>query len=262
MTVLTQHAPGTFCWPEITVLDQDQAKKFYASLFGWTFNDTPMGPDAGVYTIFQKNGQDCAALTQMSQPMRSQGVPSHWGSYIAVANVDESTKKAESLGASVVMQPFDVMTNGRMSVLRDPTGAVFSLWQGKDTIGVTILDEPGALGWSELLTTDTDKARAFYSALFNWKVAEMTSGPMPYTIFKRPDGTQAAGMMAAPADMQMPPNWLSYIQVESVDNAVAKAKELGGQVFVAPQDVPGTGRFAVLADSQGAAFGLLQLEKR
>jgi hypothetical protein len=262
MALLTQHAPGTFCWPEITAVDQNEAKKFYSTLFGWTYNDTPMGPDAGVYTIFQKDGKDCAALTQMSQPMRGQGVPPHWGSYVAVADVDESTKKAVTLGATAMMEPFDVMQSGRMSVLRDPAGAVISLWQGRDTIGVQILDEPGALAWTELLTTDTDKALAFYSKLFNWKIAEMTMGPMTYTIFKRPDGAQAGGMMAAPAEMQMPSNWLSYIQVENCDATVAKAKELGGKVFVEPNDVPAVGRFAVLADSQGAMFGVYQPEKR
>jgi len=262
MAVLTQHAPGTFCWPELTTLDQIQAKQFYGALFGWTYRDIPMGPDAGVYTIFQKNGQDCAALTQMSQPMRAQGTPPHWGSYVAVVSVDESTKRAESLGAKIVMQPFDVMTAGRMSVIQDPSGAVVSLWQGKDTIGVTILEEPGALAWTELLTMGTDKARDFYTRLFNWKLAEMNMGPLTYTIFKRPDGTQAAGMMPAPPEMQMPPAWLSYIQVENCDATVAKSKELGGRVFVGPQDVPGVGRFSVMADSQGAMFGAYQPEKR
>jgi len=61
MTVLTQHAPGTFCWPELLTTDQDAAKKFYSNQFGWKTNDIPLGPD-GVYTIFQKNGKDLAAL--------------------------------------------------------------------------------------------------------------------------------------------------------------------------------------------------------
>jgi predicted enzyme related to lactoylglutathione lyase len=210
MTVLSQHAPGTFCWPEIATLDHAAAKKFYGGLFGWTPRDIPMGAD-GDYTIFQKNGKDAAALFTITKQMRSQGVPPHWGAYVAVVNVDESAKRAEQLGARIIVPAFDVMdTHGRMATIQDPTGATVNLWQAKDSIGAGILDETGALCWTELHTKDTARAADFYSHLFNWKIAEMSMGPMVYTVFKRADGTQAAGMMAMPADAQAPPNWLSF----------------------------------------------------
>jgi tRNA U38,U39,U40 pseudouridine synthase TruA len=61
MPTITQHAPGAFCWPELGTTDQNAAKAFYSGLFGWTFRDTPMGPGV-VYTIFQLDGRDAAAL--------------------------------------------------------------------------------------------------------------------------------------------------------------------------------------------------------
>ena len=60
------------------------------------------------------------------------------------------------------------MDAGRMAVLQDPTGAVFQVWQAKNSIGAKILNEPGALCWTELTTTDTKAAEAFYTKLFGW----------------------------------------------------------------------------------------------
>ena len=99
---------------------------------------------------------------------RQSGTPPHWNLYVTVANVDETVKRAEGLGARVFAPPFDVMGAGRMAVLQDPTGAVFQLWEPKEHIGAKILNEPGAVCWSELTTRDTAAAESFYTALFGW----------------------------------------------------------------------------------------------
>src|SRR5688572_10732301 len=95
MAVLTQHAPGTFSWPELATTDQDGAKKFYGALFGWTSKDFPMGPDAGVYTIFEKNGKDASALLTLNPEQIRMGLPPNWGAYITVADADAASEKAK-----------------------------------------------------------------------------------------------------------------------------------------------------------------------
>jgi len=85
-TQKTTHAPGTFCWPELSSTDQAAAEKFYTGLFGWTMKQTPMGPDSH-YTIFVKDDEAVAAAAQMDKPVQAQGVPSHWLSYVSTANV-------------------------------------------------------------------------------------------------------------------------------------------------------------------------------
>jgi uncharacterized protein len=260
MTATTKHAPGTFAWPELHTTNQDAAKKFYTGLFGWSFKDTPMGPDAGVYTIFMKTDQPTAALTTMMADQQKQGVPPHWGVYVTVTNADETTKRATTLGGKVLMEPFDVMgTLGRMAVLQDPTGAVFCLWQAKDHAGVGVLDESGALCWTELMTPDPAKAEKFYTELIGWKSERMSMDDGDYTLLKRPDGTNAAGIMKTPPmAAQAPPHWLSYFQTSDIKATVAKLTSLGGQVKVPPTDIPNVGTFAVVNDPQGAYFGLLQ----
>ncbi len=115
---------------------------------------------------------------------------------------------------------------------------------------------PGSFCWIELATNDTAAARAFYTELFGWSVNEMPMGGEDvYTIFLK-DGLDAAAMHGHTAGA--PPNWLSYVAVENVDQSTAKARELGGSVLAGPMDVSEAGRMVVLADDQGAAFALWQ----
>ncbi|MGH9424031.1 MAG: VOC family protein, partial [Thermoanaerobaculia bacterium] len=231
----------------------------YQSLFGWEVNEQPIGP-TDVYSMFQVRGKAVGAASTQQANEKQMGVPPHWNSYVTVANVDEATKKAESLGAKVFAPPFDVMDAGRMAVLQDPTGAVFQIWQANRSIGAQVLNEPGALCWTELTTTDTKAAEAFYTKLFGWVPKHGGVGtPMEYTEFSV-NGTPGIGMMAKPKDMpaHIPSYWMPYFQVASCDASTAKAKELGGKAMVGPQDIPGTGRFTIISDPQGAIFALFE----
>src|SRR5262245_1880003 len=159
--------PGNFCWFELATSDQAAAKKFYGGLFGWTATDAPMGPGA-FYTTFQLRGKRVGAAYTLMPNDVSQGVPPHWGTYVAVTNVDQAVAKAKSLGGTVMAGPMDVAEHGRMAVLHDPTGAAINLWQAKQHQGVALWGEVGTFCWSELLTRDTTAAIRFYTALFGW----------------------------------------------------------------------------------------------
>ena len=257
MADFTSHTPGTFSWPELSTTDQKAGVAFYCALFGWALNDQPMGPGE-TYSMLEMRGKPVGAAYTMRPEERQSGAPPHWNAYVTVANVDETTKKAESLGAKVFAPPFDVMDHGRMAVLQDPTGAVFQIWQANKHIGAEILNEPGALCWTELSTRDTKAAEAFYTALFGWtaKVGGVGTA-MEYTEFSN-QGKPGVGMMAMPAQVPafVPAYWMSYFQVDDVDASTEKAKSLGGGVRVPPMDIPSTGRFSVVTDPQGAMFAL------
>jgi uncharacterized protein len=257
MAEFSSHAPGTFSWAELATTDQKAGVQFYRALFGWDVNEQPMGGDE-VYTMFTLRGKEVAAGYTMRPEERQHGAPPHWNLYVTVASADESAKKAESLGAKVLAPPFDVMDVGRMAILQDPTGAVFELWEAKKHIGAKILNEPGALVWSELTTRDTKRAESFYTSLFGWTAKHAAPGsPMEYTEFQN-QGKPGVGMMAMPKQVpaQVPSYWMPYFQVADCDASTAKAKELGAKPIVGPQDIPGTGRFAILTDPQGAMFAV------
>jgi len=258
MSVITQHAVGTFCWPELMTTDLAAAKKFYSGLFGWTPNDAPM-PDGNAYTMIELGGQTIGGMYSSHK----EEIPPHWNLYIAVNDADEAAKRAASVGGTVILAPFDVMDAGRMAVIQDPTGATFSVWQPKAHAGSARLDEIGTLSWNELMTRDTEKASAFYSALFGWR-PNAWQGPIPYTVFQLADEERmVGGMMEMPPEMKdAPPHWLPYFQVADTDAVVARARELGGTICNPPMDIPNVGRIAMIADPQGAAFAIAKFTER
>ena len=123
---------------------------------------------------------------------------------------------------------------------------------------------PGAPNWLDLGTPDLDRTVAFYTGLFGWTPKHSAAGaPMEYTEFSV-DGQPSIGMMPKPKDMpaHIPSYWMPYFQVANADASVAKAKELAGSVMVGPQDIPGTGRFAIVGDPQGAMFAVFQFTNK
>ncbi len=120
---------------------------------------------------------------------------------------------------------------------------------------------PGTFSWIELSTTDPDDAKRFYGELLGWgsEDNEIPGGGI-YTMAQI-DGDDVAGITAQPEPQRaagIPPNWFSYVSVESADEAAARVKELGGAVHAGPFDVGEAGRMAVIADPTGAMFGIWQ----
>jgi predicted enzyme related to lactoylglutathione lyase len=258
MSEVKTYAPGQFCWADLATTDPAGAKRFYGELLGWKMDDVPM-PQGGAYSMAMISGQSVAAIAEQMADEKKMHVPPHWNCYINVANVDETTKKAASLGAKTLAPPMDVMDVGRMAVLADPSGAAFCLWQAKKHIGAGRAQEPGTAAWFELASRNVDAAGGFYSKLFGWKASTQNMGNMQYTVFAE-GNNQRAGMMAMPPNVpaQVPSNWCVYFNVANCDAAVKKAESMKGKTMVPAQDVKDVGRFAMMLDPQGAMFAMLQ----
>jgi predicted enzyme related to lactoylglutathione lyase len=248
MPVITSFPEGTFCWIELTTSDRKAATDFYTKLFGWTVNEVPMEPD-NPYVLLLKNGTNAAALYKR----RDDKIPPHWATYVAVESADASAEKVKSLGGNIMAGPFDVMDMGRMAFAADPQGATFALWQPLKQ-GPFIVGETGALCWNELMTTDAESARKFYPALFGW-----TPKVSPeYTEWHL--GGRGIGGLIEKLPPGAPPHWIPYFAVDDTDAFVDQVKALGGQVYMPPTDIPNAGRFAVVADPQGADFAVIKLQ--
>lgn len=256
MGEIDKHKPGAFNWIELTTTDQSAAKTFYTSLFGWTFEDHPMGP-TDFYTMFALRGRTCAAVYSMPKDERDMHIPSHWNLYIQVVSADDSAKLATELGGKVLYGPFDVQEHGRSAVIQDPAGAVFMLWEPKQNPGITIQGEPGSLCWADLNTPDQQAAVDFYTKLFGWEVDASQDGS-GYLHIKNA-GDHIGGI--PPKEQQnpnAPPHWMIYLQVADCEATTAKAKELGASVFMGPTRMEKVGVVTVFADPQGAVSALFQ----
>ncbi|MCZ2148419.1 MAG: VOC family protein [Bryobacterales bacterium] len=256
MPHIDSHPAGSFCWFELGTTDQNAAKTFYSTLFGWSANDSPMGP-GHLYTTFHLDGRSCAAAYTITPEMSRQGVPPHWMVYVAVGSADDTASKAKELGGNVVMAPFDVMDLGRMAVIQDPAGAAFSIWQGKSVKGTGITGEPGTFCWGELSTSDIPGAQAFYSGLFGWKIVP---GQVDETYLHIENGAAMIGGIppAKYRNPNVPPHWVSYFLVTDCDAAAAKANDLGAKLLFGPETMEKVGRLAFVADPQSAVFAIFK----
>jgi uncharacterized protein len=245
------YAPGIFCWADLGTHDAEAAKAFYTSVFGWEAVDAPAG-DAGTYTTFKLDGRDVAALYEMGEEERSSLQP-HWSSYVSVEDVDALAPRVRELGGEILAEPFDVTQAGRTAALRDPTGAILHLWQPREQLGASRVNDPGCMCWNELASPDPARARDFFAELLGWTVEPEESG---YGVIRTAGGING-GMR--PLQDGEPTHWLVYFTVASCDETVAAVRAAGGSVIAGPMNTP-VGRVAAVGDPQGAAFALFEGE--
>jgi uncharacterized protein len=261
MANIENHPAGNFCWIELATTDQNAAKNFYGSLFGWATADMPMGPD-DFYSIFRLQERDAAAGYTMRKDQREHGVPPHWMLYVAVESADKAAAKAAELGGQVLAPAFDVFDVGRMSVLQDPTGATFCVWQPKRNKGIGIGGVEGTLCWADLSTPDPERAGKFYSGLFGWNLVKDEKDPSGYLHIKNGEHFIGGVSPAKHHNPKTPPHWLAYFTVSDVDATAAKATKAGAQLYLPPMTMENVGRMSVIADPQGAVFAIFKSARK
>ncbi len=259
MPKVTGHIPGAPSWADLSTTDDGAALQFYGSLFGWTNNPQEIGPGS-FYHMQMLEGEVVVGIFTQPEEEKAQNIPPHWNTYFTVANADETAQQAKDAGGTVLMDACDVFDAGRMAVIQDPQGAVFSVWQPNTHAGAGLMQESGSIIWAELTTKDSDEATGFYEKVLGVETGPAEGG-MRYTIMKA-GGADVAGVMdiadLGPDGSTTPPHWSVYFGVADADAIVARATSLGASVIVAPQHIPNVGRFSILQDPQGAIFRIFQ----
>lgn len=246
---------GFLGWIDLMTRDTGRATEFYEGLFGWTHVEqpTPMGPP---YTQFYKDGKLVCGMSPMMPGVPEQ-VGAFWNSYVIVEDIEATVDRVLPARGTVMMAPMDVMDQGRMAMISDPTGAALGLWQPGTHEGAEVFNVPGSLTWNELQTRDIDAALPFYEEVFGW---EWTDGPdsgyhVANVAAKQGEDKSNAGAMGTPPGVpdEAPNVWLVYFAVDDCDTSMAAAADLGGQVFL-PAMQMGPGRFGGLIDPTGGMF--------
>lgn len=249
MTKLTTNHPnGSPCWIDLGVPDLRRAIDFYTALFGWEINEGPA--EYGGYSMCLVDGSPVAAVA----PSQDTDTDHRWTVYFAADDLNATVKLVADNGGATVMEPMDVMGQGRMAIVADPSGARFGLWQGQAHTGARIVGEPDTLCWSELTTPDSTTSRAFYSTVLERPVEDMGVPGFDYaTVMVGEDSV--AGLWGVPGE---PAHWTVYFAVDDADAAVARATAAGGTVVREAEDSP-YGRFAIIADPFGAVLAVMKL---
>lgn len=271
MSTRQDYPAGVPCWVDSVQPDPVGAAAFYSALFGWEVEDT-MPPEAGAhYFMARIGGRDAAAISSGPPGTPAQAM---WNTYVRVESADDAADRVREAGGQVLSEPFDVFDAGRMGVFADPEGAVFCVWQPGTHLGSAAVNEHGAVVFNDLHIDDVESAKAFYGAVFGWGTIDAGS-PM-WTMPGYGDHLEGLnpGMRAAMREMGVvdgfedvvarilprfgaPAYWGVTFMVDDADASTARARELGGTVFIEPQNAPWT-RFAVLADPDGATFTVSQ----
>lgn len=265
MSTREDHWPyGTPSWVSLVSTDRPMARAFYAAVLGWQYRVARGDPDG--YTIAMLRTKPVAGIDP--RPRRQPA----WITHLATDDVAKVCGSARSAAGRVLAPPRDVGREARTALLADPTGAVFGLWQGRETIGAEVVNEPGALVWNECLTRDAAAAREFYTAILDYRYAPL-EGPADYTLIARrgewrdqpraaghgPGGAMGGIAAIEPGAPAQESAWQTHFGVEDVDEAAQDVLLAGGQVVLAPHRGR-HGRLAQCSDPDGARFWIVQVQ--
>ena len=247
---------GRFVWYELVTTDVKRSIDFYTHVTGWESAvwQTP-GGDIHMF----KSGQGPVANLRESTGEKGPHGDTWWSASVSVADVDKTAAKAKELGGEIVQAPYDMPSIGRLAVIRDPLGTQMGLVASAEPMPPHDSSKPGEVMWHEHLSSDQDKAFAFYSALFGWKKRnEIPIGmATPYLIYGS-ESHDLGGMFTTKDGKSA---WFYYVAVDDLDAALERAKAKEATLLNGPMEVPGGARIAQLSDPQGGLFALLAAKR-
>jgi predicted enzyme related to lactoylglutathione lyase len=250
-----------FVWYDLMTSDAKAAESFYQSVVGWNMQDAGMGDRS--YTILSAGPTMVGGLMPIPEDARAMGVKPGWNGYIGVSDVDAYAARVAAAGGTIRRPPDDIPGIGRFAVAADPYGAAFILFKGNsdEQPAPAAAGTPGHVGWHELHAGDGEKAFTFYADLFGWTKDEaLDMGPLGIYQTFATGGAAIGGMMTKTEDMPAT-CWLYYVNVASVDAAVARIGHGGGKVLMGPHQVPGGSWIVQGLDPQGAMFALVSAHR-
>ncbi len=251
-----EHHIGKVIWVDLATPDLASAKRFYAGLFGWTFQDLHFGRTD--YTVASLGGRPVGGLVHRLVPSGEPKRPA-WLAFLAVRDVDAAKRTALEHGAKVVSEPRTYPHRGRQAVFADPEGAVFAVLASGSGDPPDFLAAPGEWIWSSLLAQKPDTEAAFYQAVFGYEVFDVPSeDDLEHDILSSDDFARASVNPLPGNSPRRHPHWLNFVRVVDAVDAAAKAVALGGRVLVEPHTDRHGGKVAVVADPTGARFGLME----
>ncbi|WLB73693.1 VOC family protein [Bradyrhizobium elkanii] len=216
---------GRFAWYELLTTNMSAAAAFYGKVIGWAVEDASTPEFA--YTLLTAGDAPAVGLMHLPEEGLRLGARPRWVGYIAVDDVDAKAVQIRRRGGAILVTP-TASNIGRISVVADPQGATFALVSGltygqRQSSG---LDEPGRVGWHELLAEDRNKIFPFYGELLGWQKAHAETGPADlYELFSAAGQTIGGMLTKLPSVSQ--PCWLYYFNVDDI-GAAAKRVDAGG----------------------------------
>ena len=237
-----EYYPGKFVWHDLVTADIKLAGKFYEKLFGWKIEYQDK------YAVVRNGNKLIAGIMQIesSGENNRDGV---WLPSVSVSNIDSVVRLVKANGGKILKGPINMKLRGEAVLISDPQRADLVLLKAKEGDPV---DEESAIGdwlWDELWSKEPEKIQAFYQAVLGYD--EINSGD-GYDILKT-KGKWRAGIRHIADDVRHL-LWVPVVRVQDPDAMVQRVSELGGVVWVSPDEAPGKADIALIGDPTGALF--------
>ncbi|MDJ0826380.1 MAG: VOC family protein [Rhodobacter sp.] len=241
---------GHFIWTDLSTFDMATARADYGALFGWTFRGDEAYDFAGIGEV------PSAAIFPMPAKLTEIGMPSFWMSYVQVKDLDAVVDRARSHdGAIVEIEPQAFDDDARIALVRDPSGAGFTLYEGPGIAAAA--GGAGTVVARYHHLPDVGLIEAFYRDLFGWTFHKAHEKPWRVFDIRHPDGTLVAQAEEVPEAVRGKFRyWMPCFAVSSVASASDTLAEHGGTLASDLQD----GR-VVVADRQGAHFMIRAMDR-
>ncbi len=234
---------NNFIWTDLSTFDLKVSKDFYSKVFGWDYQQV----DTDYYYAY-KSTKEASGLYLMPKTFVDMGMPSFWMPYIQVDSIADTISKAKTLGGRVELT--ESMGNfGSIALIRDPSGAGFTVYDG-NALNARTVDEESTMVWNELFVSDAKLVLDFYTHLFNWTTEETENNR--FLVYNNLGENISAIQQLDNEIKGKHEYWSVFFKVEDIDSTISKVLELSGKLIY--QDY----HSALLNDSFGAMFQVIE----
>lgn len=251
--------PGKLIWADLFTEKITTCKMFYTELFGWTAETLGSGNDA--YTLFRNNGRPVAGMIYRPG-LEGSTTKGTWMPYFSVENLESALDTVRANGGRVEVPAHDYPARGEQAIIRDNQDALVGLIRTTDGDPDDYLADYGEWIWAQLRVREPARAITFYRATLGF--IEMDPNPDDENIY---DHLWASGGVYRASLDKIPdtadkanPSWFSFIRVKDVDDIVARAPQMGGYIYSAPDPEVKDGQLAIIRDPSGAFLVVLEYE--
>ena len=242
--------PGKLIWGDLFSSKPDVSKRFYMRMFGWKATDLRLGEQE--VSVFMLGERPIAGMVRRDRVV-GDTADSRWVPYFSTKNVRALSRKITRAGGKSLVEPRRLDKRGVHAVFQDSEGAIFGLLDSASGDPPDYLADPGEWIWAQLLTRRVEPTLDFYRA-FGTESAEGPKIEGRESYYLVSEGFARAGVSLA-GEGAGSSGWLPFVRVESVTEAMARARRLGGKVVLKAEADSGA---AVIEDPAGGRIGLLE----
>ena len=249
-----QRLPGKFIWFDLATSGLEEQKRFYGSVFGWTFRS--IGQTDDQYTLII-NGDRAVAGMFAVPPTGNAGAGALWIGLISTDDLGKTLAAVKQAGGAVHLPQTTVPKRGTFALAIDPEGALFGLLRSDSGDPP---DERAAVGsflWMDLFSEEPSEAGRFYQRLADYEINREAVKEGVDRLILSAFGKARAGIVPLPEEANRA-GWLPYIRVDDVAEALARVEAAGGVVMVSPQADLLDGNLAIFADPEGGVMGVVK----